>query len=251
MAERKTARQRAREELTREIKELALSQLVEEGAAQLSLRAIARELGMASSALYRYFPSRDHLLTALIMDAYSDLADVLTTADEQQARHAVRKRWIAVCEAMRSWGVENAQRFALIYGSPVPGYRAPHDTTAPAERVMTAVSSIVDDAWAEDQVDDHDRGGSRAARSVPLLDGKDIGLSPAIPRKLTSQLSNAGQLLGDQMPAPVVAAMIGSFAQVIGMINLELGGHFVGGFEPADTLFTHGVERLADGLGLT
>ena len=65
----RTARARVRDELTREIKEVARAHLVEKGSAALSLRAVARELGMVSSAVYRYFPSREELLTALIVDA--------------------------------------------------------------------------------------------------------------------------------------------------------------------------------------
>src|SRR6202046_3771698 len=77
----RTARERARAELTREIKQEARRQLAASGAQGLSLRAVARELGMVSSALYRYFPSRDELLTALIIDAYDALGEAAEAAD--------------------------------------------------------------------------------------------------------------------------------------------------------------------------
>lgn len=227
---RQTPRDRARAALTAEIKDLALRQLAESGAAQLSLRAVARDLGMVSSALYRYFPSRDHLLTSLITDAYADLADALAAADSNCAADAVRKRWITCCIAMREWGMANAHRFGLIYGTPVPGYRAPRDTTVPAERVMISFTGIVEDAALA--------GTWEAQTFAPLKRG------------LRSELVSAGSLLGKDIPPPVLARTIAALAQVIGMINLELGGHFVGGFEPADSLFAYTVERVADDLGL-
>src|SRR5215218_139210 len=73
-------RARVRQELTSEIKAVARRQLATEGA-NLSLRAVARELGMVSSAVYRYFPSRDDLLTALMIDAYHDMGDAIDAAE--------------------------------------------------------------------------------------------------------------------------------------------------------------------------
>src|SRR5580693_9793844 len=89
----RTARERARAELTREIKEGARRQLAATGADGISLRAVARELGMASSAVYRYFPSRDDLLTALIIDAYDALGAAVESADSGQPRSDLRGRW--------------------------------------------------------------------------------------------------------------------------------------------------------------
>src|SRR5487761_1561765 len=95
-----TARERARAELTREIKEEARRQLVAAGADGLSLRAVARELGMASSALYRYFPSRDDLLTALIIDAYNALGEQVQRAVEDVVPVTdTRARWYALAHA--------------------------------------------------------------------------------------------------------------------------------------------------------
>jgi AcrR family transcriptional regulator len=224
---RGTARERARRELIRDVKELALEQLATKGAGELSLRAIARDLGMVSSALYRYFASREALLTALIVDAYSDLADAL----EQEVAAGsgdVRERWFGACSAMRRWALAQPHRFALVYGSPVPGYRAPADTIEPAGRVLTALVSAVDAA---------SEAGLYADRSFEELDPT-----------LLEQLAVTGQVLAPHVPAPVLARLVGAFGQLVGMINLELGGHFVGGFEPADRVFEHAVARSADAL---
>ena len=224
-----TARERARAELTREIKERALRQLAETGAAQLSLRAIARDLGMVSSALYRYFGSRDELLTALIIDAYQELADAVTAASPVAGDQA--GRWTATASALRDWAVAEPHRFTLIYGSPVPGYRAPADTVGPAMRVLRGFTSIV----------------AEAATSG-VYDGVE---PPHLEPELVDQLTDFAAQLGPTIPAHVLDRAVGAFAQLIGMVNLELAGHFVGGFEPADALFRRTVALQVELLGLS
>src|SRR5271170_7497326 len=117
----RTARERARAELTREIKEGARRQLAATGADGISLRAVAREVGMVSSAVYRYFPSRDDLLTALIVDAYDAVGDAAEQALSSRKRSGVVSRWLSVSKAIRTWALANPHEYALIYGSPVPG----------------------------------------------------------------------------------------------------------------------------------
>src|SRR3954449_12311178 len=113
-----TPRQLARVENIDRIKRLALSQLAESGAATLSLRAIARELNLVSSAIYRYYPSRDDLITALILDAYTELAERLEATATHPLR-SPRRRCTDPCRELRSWAVAEPHRFALIYGSAV------------------------------------------------------------------------------------------------------------------------------------
>ncbi len=128
-------RERNRAELTTAILECARKQLVRDGAAALSLRAIARDLGMASSAIYRYFPSRDALLTQLIIDAYNSLADDVQEAEAKVDRNDRRQRFMVIGQAVRTWALAHEHEYALIYGTPVPGYAAPADTIGPASRV--------------------------------------------------------------------------------------------------------------------
>lgn len=142
------ARARARIEITAAIKDEARAQLAAEGAAKLSLRAVARALGMVSSALYRYFPSRDDLLTALIVDAYDAVGGAAEEAAAETSALRPLDRWTAVCRAVRVWAVAHPHEYALIYGSPVPGYSAPQDTIAPAARVGLVLIEIARDAHA-------------------------------------------------------------------------------------------------------
>jgi AcrR family transcriptional regulator len=141
-------RARVRAELTREIADVARRHLASAGAAALSLRAVARELGMASSAVYRYFPSRDDLLTALIVDAYDALGEAAERAEAAAPRDDLRARWHAGCTAAREWALAHPHEYALLYGSPVPGYAAPETTIAPAARVALVLCRVLADGVA-------------------------------------------------------------------------------------------------------
>jgi AcrR family transcriptional regulator len=138
-------RARVRAEMITEIKAAARRHLATDGA-NLSLRAIAREMGMVSSALYRYFSSRDDLLTALILDAYNDMGETAEKADAAVRRADVRGRWMATARSLREWALAHPAEYALLYGSPVPGYRAPAQTTGPASRPILVLGRIMADA---------------------------------------------------------------------------------------------------------
>jgi AcrR family transcriptional regulator len=136
-------RQETRDRIEGQIIELGRRHLVTEGAAGLSLRAIARDLGMVSSAVYRYVASRDELLTLLLVDAYSELADAVDSARDA-ADAPWRDQLLAIARAVRRWAVDQPARWALMYGSPVPGYHAPRErTVGPGTRVVGALFDAV------------------------------------------------------------------------------------------------------------
>ena len=229
----RTARERARAELTREIKQEARRQLAAHGAQGLSLRAVARELGMVSSALYRYFPSRDELLTALIIDAYDALGDAAEAADAGRPAADIRGRWTAACHAVRNWALAHPHEYALIYGSPVPGYQAPQATVAPAARVARVAGGLVADAWREARV-----AGGGAAPLTPL------------PPELAEQAAVVADAIAPGVPGAVIARLLIAWTQLFGMISFELFGQFVGSADPADAFFGYAVEQMADFIGL-
>lgn len=136
-------RAESRERTIAALKRLGRAQLAEVGAPGLSLRAIARDLGMVSSAVYRYFPSRDALLTALIIDAYDDLGQTAEAADCILDRGEPMRRLLAIAGAVRTWALAHPNEYALIFGSPVPGYQAPQDTIAPASRVPLLLLDVL------------------------------------------------------------------------------------------------------------
>jgi len=117
-------RARARAQTIEDLKRVARAHLATDGA-DLSLRSVARELGMVSSAVYRYFDSRDALLTALIIDAYDDMGEATERAEAAVRRSDLRGRWHAACHAIRDWSRAHPAEFGLLYGTPVPGYYAP------------------------------------------------------------------------------------------------------------------------------
>jgi AcrR family transcriptional regulator len=220
------ARERARIEITQAIKDEARKQLAAEGAAKLSLRAISRELGMVSSALYRYFPSRDDLLTELIIDAYNAVGADAERALAAEAGDAT-SRWVAVCGATRNWALAHPHEYALIYGSPVPGYQAPEATIEPASRVGLALLSIVRDTH-------------RSGR---------LTLTPLV-AAARPEAERMAATLADDLPPEAVAALVAAWAQLSGLLSFELFGQFHNVVEDRDAFFTQAARRLAFEAGL-
>jgi AcrR family transcriptional regulator len=226
------ARARARREITAEIKQEARRQLAASGPDALSLRAVAREMGLVSSALYRYFPSRDDLLTALIIDAYDDLGAAAEAALAATTRQQPATRWREVCRSARTWALAHPQEYALVYGSPVPGYSAPEDTVAPAARVGLALVEVARDA--------HERG------VLSLPDARPPAPVQADADALLAALDAAGAGL----PAAAVPGLAAAWAQLFGLISFELFGQFRRVVEARTEFFDLAVDRLAAQVGL-
>ena len=149
-----TPRALKRQAIDERIMAAGREQLASVGAAAISLRAIARELDMVSSAIYRYVESRDELLTRLVVEAFEEVADAADAAAARVPATAYRARIVALARAIRQWSVDHPAQFALLYGSPVPGYDAPADrTTQPGTRVMIALITALADAAATDDLD--------------------------------------------------------------------------------------------------
>lgn len=220
-------RQAGRERTEARIIELGRQHLVEAGPTGLSLRAIARDLGMVSSAVYRYVANRDELLTLLLVDAYSDLADAVDVACE-----AVQSGWrdevLAIARAMRRWAVEHPASWALLYGSPVPGYRAPAErTTGPGTRVIAALLSAVADGVV--------------AGDVRLSDAADSRGSPDFER-----IRDEFAFPGDDA---VLSKCFLAWAAMVGAISLEVfGGYGADTLSAPAALFDKQVALLIDVL---
>ena len=202
-------RERNRAQVREEIKRHAWEQIAAAGVPALSLNAIAKQVGMSGPALYRYFASRDELITALIRDAYRSLADTVRAARDAGAGLP------GLAHAIRDWARADPQRYFLIYGTPVPGYHAPADTTAISFEVM---SVLIDACAAED------------------------GDGPPTPfgTHLETHREWAG---GHPAPPAVLHRALSFWTRLHGVLSLELAGHFAGmKFDP-DLLLT---EELAD-----
>ena len=138
-----TPRARARAQTLEDITRIGRQHLATEGAAALSVRAVARDLGVVSSAIYRYVKSRDDLLTLLVVDGYDELGDAVDAAVATVPADEHRERFLTVGRAVREWALSEPATYALLFGSPVPGYEAPAErTTGPGTRVIGALVGI-------------------------------------------------------------------------------------------------------------
>ncbi|RNL63222.1 TetR/AcrR family transcriptional regulator [Nocardioides marmoriginsengisoli] len=235
-AKARTARQRAREEITAEILLAARARLAEAGPGELSLRAVARDVGMVSSAVYRYFPSRDDLLTALLISAYDELGVAAEAADDAVPdRDDPAARWTATCTAVREWAIAHPHDYALLYGSPVSGYAAPQDTIVPATRVIVRLVQII--------VAAHEAGIPAPVAPVGAPAGFDAAVAGA-----REAIARFGLGSDADAPAELVGRTLMAWTTIFGTISFELWGHLVGSVEDHAIYYSGVVARLWDDL---
>jgi AcrR family transcriptional regulator len=218
--------------MTAEIKAIARQHLQTDGA-NLSLRAVARDMGMVSSAVYRYFASRDELLTALILDAYNALADAAEAADAAVTdRTRLRDRWLAAAHAVRSWALTTPAEYALLYGSPVPGYAAPQATAAAATRIALVLVRILADGQAS---------GVLAAADQP---------SGELDEGVRADLARLGDDLAPGLPEGLLFRGMTSWTHLFGTVSFELFGQYNNVIEAREEFFDQQMRLMADLLGL-
>lgn len=226
-----TPRDLARQRTIAEIIRIGRAHLAEQGAAALSLRAVARELGVVSSAVYRYVASRDELLTLLIIDGYTELGDevdaALATADNPQ------DRFRALAHAVRDWAIREPARYALLYGSPVPGYAAPPEqTVGPGTRVIRALIGIYEDAFR--------RGALQVDEPVSIPDG------------LRADFEAVRGEFGVGAPDILIARGVLVWAALFGVITFEVFRQYgEGTFTDSAALFDLHIETLLATLGFS
>ena len=203
-------RARNRAAIDLEILETAREHLAHSGAAALSLRAVARAMGMAPSALYRYVASRDELLTRLIVAGYTSLADAVDAALAGLEDRPAEEQLAVIARSMRAWALANPHEFALLYGSPVPDYHAPAEaTTEPGTRVQLRLARLL----------------PATAPGPPALRGlADRGIGPMLETGF----------FGSPAPEPIsVARGLAAWSLLLGSLTAELFEQF-------------GTETLAD-----
>ncbi len=214
------------------IRTIARRHMAEGGTATLSLRAIARDLGMTAPALYRYYPSRDDLITALILDAFNALADALIAADAAQPRAAWGGRLRAMMRAYRAWALAYPVDFQLIYGNPIPGYEAPREVTVPAAvRTWTAIINALIEAYAA------------GALRPPIA---FLHLPPTVDRWMREFAARDGY----PVPPEVFAVAVHGWSLMHGMVVLEMNGHTPPVIGDADAFFTHQIDALIRSMNL-
>ena len=225
-----TPRERAREQTLQDITRIGREQLAAVGAAALSLRAVARDLGVVSSAVYRYVKSRDELLTLLVVDGYNELGDAAEAAVASAAEP--REQFLALGRAVREWALREPARYGLLFGSPVPGYHAPGEqTTIPGTRVIYALVGIFDTAFRA--------GRLEAAAAAPIDD------------QLAADLDRIRAELGLTTPDPLLARGVLVWSALFGAVNFEVFGQYgADTFTTPGALFEHHLAVLAETAGL-
>jgi AcrR family transcriptional regulator len=232
MPAHRTARARARAAITEEIMDEARRQLAAEGAAALSLRSVARELGMVSSAIYRYVDSRDDLLTRLIVESYNSLGDATEAAVAAGADRPGADRWVAAAAAIRAWALARPHEYMLLYGTPVPGYAAPADTVAPGTRVTLALLSIVRD----------ESSAHRLSSPAVTVD---------TPPQLAGDLQRLARIVDLDVTPVVLVAVLAAWTQLFGLLSFELSNQTRGVVEDHAALFEATTRLGALSIGLT
>lgn len=216
----------------RDIVRIGRAHLATDGAAALSLRAIAREIGLVSSAVYRYVESRDELLTLLVVDGFDELGDAVdeALASVDEADHA--GRLAAIGRAVRAWALAEPATYALLFGSPVPGYQAPSErTTGPGTRVIFRLVEVWEAAWV--------------AGAITTTEGA------VTPRRLSRDLARIRREQGIAAPDELIARGLLMWAALFGCISFEVFGQYgPDSFTQPQDLFEHQLKALVEMVGL-
>lgn len=224
-------RERLRETTLREIKECACRHLVNAGPAGVSLRAIARDMGMTAPALYRYFDSHEALITELIADFYRQLAQHLDAA-RQAAGTEPSRQMLATSRSFRQWSHDRPAEFGLLFGAPLPGYQAPPDgpTDEAGNQFAQVWLTMFVALWNE-------RPFPPRRRAYPP------------PEAYVAQLEAYSSALGGVMPAHAVEAFLECWARLYGQICLEAFGHLHFALSDPEPMFESMLMELAERLG--
>jgi AcrR family transcriptional regulator len=202
-----TIRERYRAQVRQEVKQAALAQLAQAGPAAVSISAIGKQLGVSGPALYRYFASRDELLTELVIDAYRDLADALAAGGGRAGGQEPRARFEAAARAYRSWALEQPHRYRLLFGPPLPGY------DAHAQRIVDAAQAAMNVLLASSDEQSLGEAGDRTGEA-------------GLPQPLASQLAAWAQP-HDPAASPVSALRaVLTWSRLHGLVSLEIAGNF-------------------------
>jgi AcrR family transcriptional regulator len=225
-------RERLRAETSHEIKAIALKLMAEGGPDAISLRAIAREMGMTAGAIYGYFATRDDLITTLISDVYTDMVDTVEAARDSKPANDAGGRLLAWAEAFREWALTNPQGFRLVYGDPVNGYEPPAGGAAPeaAHRACVGLTGLVAAVWPS------------AERTQSSGDHRWPDFDPALVTVVRESFPD--------LPAAAVALSLRVWARMHGLVALEIYGHLGSQTQKPAKLYRAEMLDLLAGLGV-
>ncbi|MCW2566198.1 MAG: putative HTH-type transcriptional regulator [Mycobacterium sp.] len=221
-----TRRERMRAETAADILAVARRQLLAGGPRAVSLRAIARDVGMTAPGLYRYFPSLDELVGALAAELYDELAAALGAAGAGLPADAAGARALAVCRAFRAWSVAHPAEFGLLFGPAPVG--TPAQLEHGARRFEEIFSTLSEDLWR------------RFRFPVPH----------EVEAALAAQLDDWRERTGCEVPTPALRVLLGYWVRLYGLVSLEVAGHLRAVLGDAEALFEETLREFAEALGL-
>ncbi len=223
---------RERSQTVSRIKAIAHSQMAQYGTAGLSLRGIAREMGMTAPAIYNYFPRLDDLITALIVDAFSALAVSMETAEGELDSSSPYENVVELCVAYRAWAAGHPFEFQLIYGNPIPGYHAPEEITIPlARRPFLGLFRWFLTAYA----------------------AGELAIPPeysSVPAPMAEGIAVWRNLSGIDVPDPLLGLLMSGWSRMHGAVMLELFGHIQPLVGDPEAFFRYEIGAFASRLGL-
>jgi len=229
-------RQRLHEATAEEIKAAARNLMAAEGTSSLNLRAIARELGMTPSALYRYFASRDAILTALISDAYDAVGAAVERALVDAPRDSTATAILSGVHAYRRWALEHPQEYGLIYGPPVPGYVRPDGPEHDEHAMRTNAALLGELARALEMGIMHLPPDDTIPERIQLI------LCPPEDRKTME--------FGMELPIAAWQVAMQFWVVLMGSINAEVFGHLPPNvLDNAAEFFDHTMRRALVVMG--
>ncbi len=226
-------RERLRDATMAEIKATARRHLVDGGPEALSLRAVARDMGVTAPALYRYVDSRDDLLTEVIADLYDDLTSALEVARDAEPPGAIGPRLVAASWALRTWALAHPTEFGLLFGSPLPGYAAPSGGVAhdAARRFGMVYAALFGQLWEQ--------------RPFPCARTED--LDPELARQLAAYADS----LGSPLPPGAVKVFLECWVRLYGLVCMEVFGHLRFALDDAEPMFADMLRENGIALGFS
>lgn len=229
-------RDRNRAGTDRRIREVARTLLVDHGAQGVTLRAIAREIGITAPALYRYYDSFEDLIQHVCADICADLADELRADLAAIPEDDTPGRVFAVCRGFRAWAIRHPREFSLVFATPNPQTTAPND---PFGRIFLTVAA-------------------RVLATRPLVVPADPDVPDALRADLTrfrenllGTLAETGVAVPDEVFSLGTAyTMLRFWVRLYGQVALEVFGRFPFPVTDAAPLFESMVAELAAEVGL-
>ena len=227
-----TRREHRHQATREEIMEVARKHIAEQGAAALSLREIARQMRLTAPALYRYFKDRDDLVTALIVTAFRSFADTLQAARDRQPTDDYAGQFFAIALAYRRWAYAHPQDYMLIFGTPIPNYKAPFEITQPeAKRGMDVLIDALDAADQAGRL----KPGSVYAKPSPALQ---------------TQLCRWRKDFGYNASTTVLYLAVVSWSRLHGWLSLEIENHLEPFLGDTDEIYRSQIMELGKAYGI-